>query len=118
MRRAKPVMFIIRQHEIIPYPEETDPVVQIGSRVGVIIDDNPAFKIDIVGYRDSDADDAEIDQVHHEALLAAALLGKVSGEATVTVIGDFEKSISIASVDQTSVREAYVQVLTEEVPLI
>lgn len=115
MRRVKPIAFMLRSHEIIPYPEEVQETVGLGSRVGISIDGNQPFQIDIVGYRDADWADDEIDQVHHEAPLAASLLGKVVGQETIAVIGEIEKTVEVVGVNQTSVREFYADMLATQV---
>lgn len=114
MRRVKPIAYIIRNHNIIPYPEEVDESVAIGSRVGISINGNEPFQIDIVGYRDADWQDDDIDQVHHEAPLAASLLGSVVGQETIAVIGDVEKSVEVVGIDQVAVREYYADLLTAQ----
>src|SRR5690606_8699834 len=104
LRRAKPLMQILRHHVVIDYPDPKSNIASIGSRVTVQYDNsNERFDIDIVGYRPSSAEyfnDTEI--ISYESPLAAAILGNQPG--TKVYIGDPPVSLDIIEVNQTAVQ--------------
>ncbi len=99
----------MREHRIIPYPEPEEDKIQLGSRVGLRINNGVVFRVDIVGYRGREFQNDDVDQVHHEASPAQAVLGRIAGEKSVAIIGDTEKELEIVNVNQVAIRQHYAQ---------
>lgn len=107
MRRAKPLLHMLKHHVIIPYPETDDPNVQIGSRVTIKIENlDETFKVDIVGFRPNNPDEEEgVDMLSYEAPLAEALLDHTAGD--VVVFGERRVPHHIVEVDQTAIADRH-----------
>jgi transcription elongation GreA/GreB family factor len=105
-RGAKNLLYIFRHHVVVPYPEETEPQVALGSRVTVSIEGGEAFEVDIVGYRDSDRDD-DVEQVSYYSPLGRALISGAQGDERRAEVGGREKSVAVTRVDQVALRAHY-----------
>lgn len=107
MRRAKPLLHMLKHHVIVPYPEADNPDVQIGSRVTVKVgESNEIFRVDIVGFRPTSPDEVDgVDMLSYEAPLAEALLGHTTGDTVE--FGQRKMDYHVVGIDQAAIAQRY-----------
>ena len=105
--RVGPLVRVLRDYEVVPYPEVGSDIVAIGSRVRLQMN-GAEFSLDIVGEallrRTSDSDDLEL--ATYQSPLAQIVLGHRPGDTCSGVLGGREVEATIVAVDQTAQRVA------------